>query len=221
MTPYPLIPADDQEHRAACDARWTKLQDRPMLDDKLLQMRATAKSRGIEENVYGLLERAEKSRNASSKVEWLHKAIDLAVVPSEGLAACRKGCSHCCHISVDLGESEARAIQKASGRRLNVRAGLSGEQAEQRISARQRRALGVACPFLGKGGACTIYDVRPFACRAQVNMDEDELLCKLTTAEDGDMPRVPYLNTQSYKAAYRVILGSGERFADIRDWFPG
>jgi Fe-S-cluster containining protein len=207
-------------HRAACDARWTKLQAGSMLDDKLLQMRAKADTRDTEEKAYGLLERAQKSRNAHSKVEWLHKAIDLAVAPSGGLAACRKGCSHCCHISVDIGESEARAIQKTTGRRLNARAGLSGEQAEQRISERQQRALGMACPFLGKAGACSIYEARPFACRAQVNMDEDELLCRLTTAEDGDMPRVPYLNTQTYKAAYRVILGNGERFADIREWFP-
>ncbi len=34
------------------------------------------------------------------------------------------------------------------------------------------------------------------------------------------MPRVPYLNTEKYKAACSVILGNGERFADIRDWFP-
>ncbi|VTU44308.1 hypothetical protein RA8P2_00123 (plasmid) [Variovorax sp. RA8] len=219
MTPYPLIPADDHEYGAACDARWAKLQDGPMLDDKLLRMRAVATTHRTEERASDILDRADKSRNARSKIEWLHKAIDLGVAPSEGLAACRKGCVHCCHISVDVGESEARAIQKASGRRLNLKAGLNGDDAEQRIPERQRRALGVSCAFLARG-ACSIYVARPFACRAQVNVDEDELLCRLTTAEDGYMPRVPYLNTEKYKAACSVILGNGERFADIRDWFP-
>ena len=215
---YSFISENDQGHKAACEMRSSDQEVR--LQPKLQAMRAAEVTLRAHDRSTDMLDRAARATNVASKVEWLLKAIDVAVAPSNGLAACSKGCSHCCHISLDISEAEARAIHKATGRRLDAKAGMAGEEAEQGISERQKRAMGVPCPFLSRAGACTIYDVRPFNCRSQVNVDDDDLLCRLTTADEEDKVRVPYLDMRHYKAAYRSILGSEQRFADIRDWFP-
>ncbi|PNG48787.1 MULTISPECIES: YkgJ family cysteine cluster protein [unclassified Variovorax] len=216
---YPFISKHDEEHKAACEERSRGLEIR--LESKLQEMRAAEVTQRAHERSTEMLDRAARAKNAASKVEWLMKAIDIAVAPSKGLTACSKGCSHCCHISLDISEAEARVIHKATGRRLDAKAGIAGEEAERGISERQKRATGVACPFLSRVGTCTIYDVRPFNCRSHVNVDQDDLLCRLTTAEEDEkVARVPYLEMRHYKASYRSILGSEQRFADIRGWFP-
>ena len=79
-----------------------------------------------------------------------------------------------------------------------------------------QRWEGVPCSFL-KEGRCSIYASRPLACRLQLNMDDDDLLCQLI---EGESIRVPYLNLTTHHVAAVVALGMGQPIADIREWFP-
>lgn len=76
--------------------------------------------------------------------------------------------------------------------------------------------MGTPCTFLA-AGRCSIYEHRPISCRLQINVDVDDLLCRLVP---GEAITVPYLDTRTEKVASLLILGANARIADIRDWFP-
>jgi hypothetical protein len=81
---------------------------------------------------------------------------------------CRKGCDFCCHVNVTVTVLEAVRIAAAlaAGRQpqrqseiLATAERLAGRDAEG------RQALRAACPLL-VDGACSVYEIRPLACRA-------------------------------------------------------
>lgn len=74
----------------------------------------------------------------------------------------------------------------------------------------------MTCTFL-VDGSCSIYEHRPLACRNQINLDRDALMCELV---EGSAPQVPYADMTPHKAAYIQLFGFGQRYADIREWFP-
>lgn len=122
-------------------------------------------------------------------------------------SACRNGCSHCCNMGVSVHLFEARAISKATGRRYDGKAApVSGEN----IS----KYSGVPCPFLD-AGRCTIYEVRPLACRTYFNMSDTVEICDIVS-QPGQS--VPTLNTKTFMEMSAVSLGL--QWSDIRDWFP-
>lgn len=124
-------------------------------------------------------------------------------------SACRTGCSHCCHINTDVPRSEAQLIAKRTGRALKQPATrASGELSEP------DRFFGVACPFLEEGG-CGIYEHRPLACRALVNLADDSQLCEL---RPGEVVPVPYANATLWQGAFATVTAADD-WADIREWF--
>ena len=75
--------------------------------------------------------------------------------------------------------------------------------------------FGVDCPFL-VDEQCSIYSSRPLACRLQMNVDDDDLLCRLV---DGEDVRAPYVNVTEHNLAALQAFGMKVPLADIRDWF--
>ncbi len=74
---------------------------------------------------------------------------------------CRRGCAFCCHVNVDITPLEAIRLarhERAAGRRATP-----GRQ--DTVAPRN-----APCPLL-KDGACTVYDIRPFACRSLFSPD--------------------------------------------------
>jgi hypothetical protein len=135
--------------------------------------------------------------------------IDHAVAP---LAACKKGCSHCCHIKVEMTDLEAVQLGEAIGRRPNM---------NQRYTSLDEAWFGyhTPCPFL-EDGECSIYEHRPMACRKNHNLDIDELFCRL------DLPlryrgAVLRLRSDALLALYGSSITATTKVGDIRDWFPG
>lgn len=140
--------------------------------------------------------------------EGAHRAIDrdlklhLDVLVAKGsVVPCRKGCSACCFYPVDVQILDAWLIaahvrrwpaaeQGALRRRLTHALSLaqradvdltcvhaSPEKRKRYLEAR------IACPFL-VADACSIYEVRPTACRTHVLVDRDPAECaKLKNAE--------------------------------------
>lgn len=172
-----------------------------------------------------LLTQALKASSNAKRIMWLRReadAIDAAATP---FSACSSGCSHCCHIGVMMLATEAAVIGREIGRvpvdppaDKSVMWDPNKGQTDFERKSREltMEPVGKPCPFLSEDG-CSIYAFRPLACRLQVNLDEDSLLCELVAG--ADIP-VPYLNTSASKVAYVLAVGRGHSMADIRQFFP-
>lgn len=148
-----------------------------------------------------------------SKADAYARLLQVADQITEAAAhfvACRKGCSHCCNISVVITEFEAKKLAKVSGRK----------PARVRKTAQRdtlvKKHFGVPCPFL-KDNLCSIYEHRPFACRTHVNLSDTAFFCN--TAIKPEWSFVPSLNLQGIGMAYGWLFRT-ETAADIRDFFP-
>lgn len=171
-----------------------------------------------------LLDRALKAKTSTQRIFWLRREADLLVDASRAVSACARGCSHCCNIGVLVSRTEAVEIGKAIGQRPAAVAeghtirgeDLAGDAAVGVKEAAVDRHMGTPCVFLDEG-KCSIYRHRPLACRHLVNLDDDDLLCRLVP---GESISVPYLDARQQQMVYVIAMGANAPLADIRDWFP-
>lgn len=127
------------------------------------------------------------------------------------VAACRRGCSHCCHQAVIVPEWEAQRIGRHIGRApAQIDRGALGQMQEARDKFTR-----VPCTFL-KDGECSVYEVRPMVCRTHLSLADDAEPCD-THKHPG--ARVPYFNFQPLVLA-QALLHLSEAHADLREWFP-
>ncbi|HYE01572.1 MAG TPA: YkgJ family cysteine cluster protein [Alphaproteobacteria bacterium] len=115
-----------------------------------------------------------------------HRASDAAALAQSGFetamrnnprperVACGKGCAHCCDNFVAASAADvlliARRLREA-GRAPAVleRLRAAGERTRG-ADAEARYLLRVACPLLTAEGACSVYAVRPMACRGLASL---------------------------------------------------
>ena len=156
-------------------------------------------------------------RNLETKLTAFYAVVDEVMKPIASECACRKGCSHCCHITVLITEHEAAYIGKRIGRK----------PAKPKTVWRNPEYNPVdwgyhnPCTFL-VDGACSIYAHRPLPCRTQYNADVDSLLCELTPPESKP---VRYVDNRKWDNAWLKIVLSVHHdrapvVADIREFFP-
>ena len=153
-----------------------------------------------------------------SKVKKIHKFIDEQnKVMFEDKTVCKKGCSYCCSINVDVTEVEAAYIAENTGTKIkdNII-----------FSKHKNKYFGVPCPFLDQNNhLCSIYEFRPSVCRTYFVFDDSEL-CK---QEVGQLEI--NINSSTLVASLfsdylihelsnnTMIKHSHEGFRDIREWF--
>lgn len=79
--------------------------------------------------------------------------------------SCKKGCAHCCHISVSMFTAEAELILKYCA--LNdINIDWDTLEAQKGLDVIERALHPKsACVFLNSSNECGIYPVRPMACR--------------------------------------------------------
>jgi uncharacterized protein len=131
-------------------------------------------------------------------------------------AVCRRGCSHCCYQSVTITDWEAARIARYTGRTAMVFAPPTRETNTAAMRMRTRFA-GDPCPFLTKN-QCSIYAVRPFACRTHFNVGNDPGACDIIR-DPGR--RVPYFNFNTLTNVRALMFfNAGASFADVREFFP-
>lgn len=168
---------------------------------------------------------AQGARTVRQRVVWMHRAASAWAAQLEGLAACRRGCSHCCRMPVAITRTEAELLANASGRLIAYgvatarpftgAGGIDLEAIESASQQLERWPVGSACPFL-RNGECSVYDARPVACRVLLNLDDDDLLCRHSSA---GAAMVPYADSRQLRALAFAAQPNLE-LADIRDFFP-
>lgn len=164
-----------------------------------------------------MLGQAASAPTMTKKIFWMRSAAAAFTKRVEEDAACRRGCSHCCNIGVVLSKQEAQVIAREIGVKVNPRAGVDMKSSPDFNDENPRKMYGVPCVFL-REGECSIYESRPLACRLHINMDDDDLLCRLVESVEKS-PRVPYLNNTEHLIASVKIFGEQTVFDDIRNWF--
>lgn len=153
-----------------------------------------------------------RSGSAVARPQVAIRLVEMTAEAIEPVSACRKGCSHCCHLRVEMSEVEASELGKVLGREPNRKRRYMPTQAE-------RFGYDTPCPSL-KDSLCSIYEHRPLACRKNHNLDVDDLFCRL------DLPlgyrhQVLRASDDAAMLVYGSSLTENMRVADIRDWFPG
>ena len=135
---------------------------------------------GREATLEGTVGLARKVMGATSRL-----AEGLLARAPAGTVACRAGCDHCCYQIVGVTTPEALAIldhlsQTASDPELEaVSARVAASRARTRgLSAAERFSPDHPCPFL-QSGRCSIYEVRPLACRGMNSLDAGECETRL------------------------------------------
>lgn len=148
--------------------------------------------------------------SAKSKLAKVYRLVAEFAHAARPFVACAKGCSACCRMNVAVTSLEADRLAVVSGKPMaQVRAPV--KHASDRFS-------GVPCPFL-VNDACTVYDARPYACRAHHSFDSTSYWCQPERSHEVPLTQ-PRLG--GARAAYLVIAGNTSLggFADIRDFFP-
>ncbi|EAN9728883.1 YkgJ family cysteine cluster protein [Salmonella enterica] len=121
-------------------------------------------------------------------------------------AVCQKGCAYCCKIPVEITLIEARLISRETGKTINDYATI------------EKLKVGNSyCPFLDKNNArCTIYSVRPLACRSFYSVDHYKY-CKNA---DVDHLIITMDSSSKWIEIQKTLLElSYQKMADIREWF--
>lgn len=140
----------------------------------------------------------------------LYRIMDRVYAHVAPLTPCKNGCSSCCHIQVAVTDLEARIIgnhiHRTPKKPVLPIAADSGTYSEA-----------TPCTFLGKDGGCTIYPVRPFACRRHLSFMRTNSLCQFPYW-DVELPNWTYLPvSESFQS---IRLSRNAVVADIRSYFP-
>lgn len=132
------------------------------------------------------------------------------------LTPCKNGCSHCCYMGVLITDFEAEKISEFT----NLQSVKQSSDLSNLVDNFSPETYAtVPCTFLVEG-KCSIYPVRPLACRLHHNLAQDESNCKISLPLD-NMEATPSINLNEINFWFaNLALRKGEAFADIRDYFP-
>jgi Fe-S-cluster containining protein len=173
----------------------------------------------VDMTVAGLQDAARRviNQNASrkSKRQKMIALIDEAGAALAPFTPCKKGCSSCCYIPALVFEYEAQVIALDTGRVMQSVA----RRDPRNVKAETDKYTGVACPFL-INDLCSIYDIRPFACRQHHSMDDTAEQCSLDIpSEQSNVPK--HAGIAAIESCF-VYLGMSESavIGDLREFFP-
>lgn len=153
----------------------------------------------------------------SDRLRRLEELIDRANKLAAPNSPCKEGCSRCCYQAVQIVDHEAERIGKYIGVKPRAIADtLTPEDAIARGDEAIEKYRYKPCVFL-ENDRCSIYEVRPYACRMYVSME--------ASAEPCDWSKhsgvISQLDWTIGNLTLVILMGEDvTKFADIRDVFP-
>jgi len=119
------------------------------------------------------------------------EVVDATLRGHSVKVACRRGCSFCCSLQVQVAPHEAFTLAQWLAKNFDAER-LAAATARLRDNAAKTRAMGdearkrsnLACALLGDEGACTVYEARPAQCRRFNSTDLE--ICKASYANPDD-----------------------------------
>ena len=212
-----MTPASKAPSPAEADYEQRVAERLSVLDERIAGKLATINKLSTADESR-LFEHALKSPTVAKRVFWLRQAAERLQAKAMPVAACRSGCSHCCHVAVLVSRPEAMTIARETGAELDRSAGRYSLERTEDVDAAQEELSaqysGQPCPFLSQG-RCAIYRSRPLACRLLINLDDDDLLCQSPSGQ-----HTPRLNVLQHHGLAMLALGVNQELDDIRRWFP-
>lgn len=130
-----------------------------------------------------------KANGIINFVKEFYGVFDDAVVQEKTLVSCSKGCHFCCRQNVHVYKAEVAVIGEYC-REIGIEIPKSYLKEQMRYGWRELAKTEVGwCVFL-KNGECSIYPVRPIACRNYFVIS-DPKLCDVITypSEKGNLVR--------------------------------
>lgn len=157
------------------------------------------------------------AKSGESVAKKYNKLLSIAVVVMDKVlphTPCEQQCSHCCHMAVTILDEEAKRIAQFLDRRYVKQTRLKNPlDIAVRGDEMIQKYLRVPCPFL-KRGKCSVYEVRPFACRLHHTVSPTNDCCDLKV-----LRVTPAVNLDFLEKTHAFILFN-QAFGDIRDYFP-
>lgn len=118
---------------------------------------------------------------------------------------CAKGCSACCNIPVFVTRLEASYIERNTNVRMTT-------------GVRSSITKGTGpCPLLSESGSCSVYQFRPFVCRAYAAFDDPQLCAQQDVLHVTYEPSSNPIFKDS--ASWILALNGNDAVADIRNFF--
>ncbi len=156
-------------------------------------------------------------RSAEWKYEQSVRLLDELVAYYAPVSPCKRGCAFCCHQAVSIFKIEAERIAKYSKRQMQKPPGFDFlTYTRNEHSKYIEKYEGKACPFL-RNNECSVYEVRPLACRGHLSLDNDALNCDTVNRPGA---KVPYLRTHPWIQNIGVSIDAlGQTVGDIREFF--
>jgi Fe-S-cluster containining protein len=120
--------------------------------------------------------KAATGGHVTSKITPIYRRMDEQSNAASARIACRDGCNHCCYFHVVVTPAEAfalaefiQAMPEARREVLMSRLAATATRVAP-MSEEEYRHTNVPCAFLD-GGSCSVYPVRPAACRGHHALD--------------------------------------------------
>jgi len=161
---------------------------------------------------------ARENMNAKAKrrkVIAIANEITAALAPH---AACKPGCSQCCHMNTMIYEHEAIRLAEVSGRK---RVRLPHRPLRQ-VYLDGNKFNNRPCPFL-VDDKCSVYEDRPLVCRTHHSLHHDASLCDMSISAHEQVRPLMY-NPDLVEIPYRTISeahSAREPSGNIWEYFPG
>lgn len=153
------------------------------------------------------------------KLKGLYKVAGEITALAAPFAACKSGCSACCHMATMVALPEAQLMAESIGVKMRMPvkwmpSPFDDDATEKRDEfAASFHDTPRACPFL-IDRKCSIYEHRPLACRIHLNMAANAEPCQMDQARESAT-----LDLISLDHAYALICRT-LRYQDIREYFP-
>jgi Fe-S-cluster containining protein len=161
-------------------------------------------------NLFALFEEAKRQGNISPPVYFVLQKLDSTIQAFEKVPiACKKGCSHCCHIWVSASAPELLSIAKIVRARGDeaIAKVREAHEATKQFDIGTRAGHPYPCPML-KEDACTIYEFRPQGCRLAASGDAEICArsCRGLSDEKVPVPKLNLMGRTVYAMAFAVAL---------------